>query len=138
MFLPATGLVLMLTFYGAWSPGHGATRREGRPTQETAQRALSLLTQAPALSEALTLSLRECIALALERNLDLLIEGFNPKIRTTDVLNEEAEFDPSVIGGFRYIGGREQLAGSPDRYPPDRGLRQDGFSPLAGSNSAWA
>ncbi len=132
MFLPATGLVLMLTFYGAWSPGHGATRREGRPTQETAQRALSLLTQAPALSEALTLSLRECIALALERNLDLLIEGFNPKIRTTDVLNEEAEFDPSVIGGFRYIGGREQLAGSPDRYPPDRGLRQDGFSPLAG------
>jgi outer membrane protein TolC len=70
--------------------------------------------------------------LALERNFELIVEGFNPQIRATDVLNEEAEFDPAIVGGFRYTGGKDQLAGSPERYPPDRGLRQDGYFPLAG------
>jgi outer membrane protein len=130
--LPAIGLILILTFSSGFSPLPGATRREGRQINEVTPGALSRLTRAPVLSETLALSLRECIALALDRNLDLIVEGFNPRIRTTEVLNEEAEFDPSVIGGFRYIGGREQLAGSPDRYPPNRGLRQEGVSPLAG------
>jgi outer membrane protein TolC len=96
------------------------------------RRAIALYAQAPASPERLAFSLRECIALALERNFELIIEGYNPKMRATDVLNEEAEFDPSIMGGVRYIGGSEQLAGSPDRYPPDRGLKQEGFSPLAG------
>jgi outer membrane protein TolC len=127
--LPAIGLMLVAILCSEFSSVNSATRREPRPATRPA---ISLSAQAPDRSESFALSLKECIALALERNFDLIIEGFNPKIRATDVLNEEAEFDPSVIGGFRYIGGREQLAGSPERFPPSRGLKQEAFSPLAG------
>lgn len=130
--LPAIGLMLVLMLYSGFSSVNGATRREPRLEKPDVRRVPTLYAQAPAPPEGLAVSLRDSIALALERNFELLIEGFNPKILATDVLNEEAVFDPSVIGGFRYTGGRDQLAGPPERYPPNRGLRQEGFAPLAG------
>jgi outer membrane protein TolC len=93
---------------------------------------MSFYAQAVAPAEALPLSLKECIVLALERNFDILIEGFNPKIRAADVLNEQAEFDPTVFAGFRYSGGKRHLDDAPSRWPPDRTEKLRVATPQAG------
>jgi outer membrane protein TolC len=43
------------------------------------------------------LSLRDSIALALKNNLDIAIEGFNPRLREQELTNEKAVFDPSAF-----------------------------------------
>jgi outer membrane protein TolC len=45
----------------------------------------------------LVLSLKESILLGLKNNLDIAIEGFNPKIRETDVTVAQAVFDPTAF-----------------------------------------
>jgi len=109
-----------------------AARKSEDTAKQTAQRVMSLYAQAVAPTDALPLSLQECIVLALERNFDILIEGFNPKIRAADVLNEQAEFDPTVFTGFRYSGGKRQLDDAPSRWPPDRTEKVRIATPHAG------
>ncbi len=46
------------------------------------------------------LTLRDSIVLALRNNLDIAIEGFNPKLREQDLTNEKAVFDPSAFLEF--------------------------------------
>jgi outer membrane protein TolC len=46
---------------------------------------------------AISLSLRDSIALALKNNLDITIEGFNPQIRDQDLTFEKSVFDPSAF-----------------------------------------
>jgi outer membrane protein TolC len=48
-------------------------------------------------SGAITLSLKESIALALKNNLDIAIEGFNPRLRDQDVISQKSVFDPSAF-----------------------------------------
>jgi len=46
---------------------------------------------------AMALSLKESIALALKNNLDITIEGFNPRLRDQDLTFEKSAFDPSAF-----------------------------------------
>ena len=118
--LPAIGLLVVLLIINGRSPVQAANRQQGGSAKQTAQRVMSLYKQAAKPSETLPLSLLDAIALALERNFDIIIEGFNPKIRVADVINERAEYDPTSFAGFRYSGGKEQLDDLPQRWPPGR------------------
>jgi outer membrane protein TolC len=114
------------------SPAAAAKGQDTNTAKRTAQRVILQSVLAPHAVEPLPLSLKECIALALERNFELIIEGFNPRIRAADVLNEQAEFDSAVFAGYRYIGGKEQLDDAPSRWPPDRTAKLRISTPLAG------
>jgi outer membrane protein TolC len=50
----------------------------------------------------LSLSLRDAILQALRQNLDLLIEGYNPKARTEEVTREDAAFDPTAFAKLNF------------------------------------
>jgi outer membrane protein TolC len=130
--LGAIGSIIMLIVFGSLSWAQAASRQRAGSAKQTAQRVLSLSVQTPRPSETLPLSLMESIALTLERNFDIIIEGFNPKIRATDVINERAEYDPTAIAGFSYSGGKEQLDDAPIRWPPDRTAKVRISTPLAG------
>jgi outer membrane protein len=130
--LPAISvMIVFIAFSGCW-PAQAASRSPVGSAKQTAQRVLSLSTQASRPSETLPLSLMESIALTLERNFDIIIEGFNPKIRASDVINEQAEYDPTAVAGFSYLGGKEQLDDAPSRWPPDRTAKVRVATPLAG------
>src|SRR3990172_9544204 len=48
-------------------------------------------------AQVMVLSLKESILLGLKNNLDIAIEGFNPKIRDADVTVAKAVFDPAAF-----------------------------------------
>ncbi|MEK7854353.1 MAG: TolC family protein, partial [candidate division NC10 bacterium] len=50
----------------------------------------------------LPLPLRDAILQALRQNLDLLIEGYNPRARTQEVTREDAAFDPAAFATLKY------------------------------------
>ena len=50
----------------------------------------------------LSLGLRDAILQALRQNLDLLIEGYNPKARTQEVTREDAAFDPAAFAELTF------------------------------------
>ncbi|MGH7407030.1 MAG: TolC family protein, partial [Candidatus Methylomirabilales bacterium] len=50
----------------------------------------------------LPLPLRDAILQALRQNLDVLIEGFNPKARTEEVTREDAAFDPAAFATLKF------------------------------------
>jgi outer membrane protein TolC len=130
--LPMMGLMIVLILGSGRPLVQGANRQQAGAAKQTAQRVLSLATSAVRPPDTLPLSLMESIALALERNFDIMVEGFNPKIRASDVINEQAEFDPTAVAGFSYIGGKEQVAGAPSRWPPDGTAKVQTSTPLAG------
>lgn len=110
----------------------GSSHKKATPAKPSADPVISRLAQATTPPETMPLSLHESIALALERNFDIIIEGFNPKIRAADVRNEQAEFDPSLVTGYRFSGGKVQSDDGPLRSPPDRDIRNYISTPLAG------
>src|SRR5262245_878771 len=130
--LPAIGLMVVLMVFSGRSLVQAASRQQAGSAKQTAQRVMSLSAQAPRPSGMLPLSLMESIALALEGNFDIIIEGFNPKIQATNVVNEQAEFDPETLTGFSYSGGKEQLDDAPFRWPPDRTAKVRISTPLVG------
>jgi outer membrane protein TolC len=78
------------------------------------------------------LTIRDSIALALKNNLDIAVEGFNPRLRDQDLVNEKAVFDPSAFleftrtdnrepAGLRFLTGQRLLV---DFYDFNVGLRQ--------------
>jgi outer membrane protein TolC len=80
---------------------------------------------------AAALSLKESIALALQNNLDIAVELFNPQVRRQDLIGEESAFDPSAFmearrtdnrlpGGFAFGSG----ASISDFWLFNTGLRQ--------------
>jgi outer membrane protein TolC len=62
----------------------------------------------PTPGQVLVLSLQESILLGLENNLDIAIEGFNPKIRETDVTAAKAVFDPTAFAEIFYSKSKLQ------------------------------
>jgi outer membrane protein TolC len=130
--LPVIGLMIAMIVFGGRSPVQAANRQQVGSAKQTAQRVLSLSAEAVSPSETLPLSLMDSIALALERNFDIMVEGFNPKIRAAEVINEQAEFDPTTFAGYHYTGGKEQLDDAPDRWPPDRTAKVRTSTPLVG------
>jgi outer membrane protein TolC len=84
--------------------------------------ALRLLAQvppaaAPPAPVEQPLALREGILLALQRNLDLVVERYNPRLRGADLTGEIAAFDPSLFF---------ELKGSQSRIPDASGTTQAG------------
>jgi outer membrane protein TolC len=130
--LPAIGLMIVLLVLSGRSLVQAANRQGAGSAKQTAQRLMSLTAQVTKPSDTLPLSLMESIALALERNFDIIIEGFNPKIRAADVINEQAEYDPTTVAGYRYTGGKEHLAAAPSRWPPDRTEKIRTSTPVLG------
>jgi outer membrane protein TolC len=67
--------------------------------------------QAPAVppTGVLPLSIRDSIALALQNNLDIAVEGFNPAQRGQALINEQAAFDPSAFLEVTRSDGRVPL-----------------------------
>ena len=130
--LPVIGLMIVLIVFSGRSLVQAANRQQAGAAKQTAQRVLSLAAQAVRPSEALPLSLMEGIALALERNFDIMIEGFNPKIRapTSSMSRPNSIQQPSQASD--YIGGKEQVAGAPSRWPPRRDGKVRTATPLAG------
>jgi outer membrane protein len=130
--LSVIGLMIVMLLFSGRSLVQAANRQQVGSAKQTAQRVMAFSAQAVRSSETLSLSLMESIVLALERNFDIMIEGFNPKIRAADVLNEQAEYDPTTLTGFSYSGGKEQLDDAPDRWPPDRTAKVRVSTPLVG------
>jgi outer membrane protein TolC len=130
--LPAIALLIAFIVPSACWPAQAARRLAASSAKHTAQRVLALSTQASRAADTLPLSLMESIALTLERNFDIIIEGYNPKIRATDVINEQAEYDPTAVAGFSYSGGKEQLDDAPSRWSPGRTAKVRVATPLAG------
>lgn len=52
---------------------------------------------APEPGQVIVLSLQESILLGLKNNLEIAIEGFNPKIRESDITTAKAVFDPTAF-----------------------------------------
>jgi len=80
---------------------------------------------------AAALSLKESIAIALQNNLDIAVELFNPQTRKQELVGEQAVFDPSafmevmrndnrVPGGFAFTSG----ASIADYWLFNTGVRQ--------------
>lgn len=87
----------------------------------------------PRPGQVIVLSLQESILLGLKNNLNIAIEGFNPKIRSADVTAAKAVFDPTAFAEVNYGDRKDQnrnvLAGTPvvenEDYNWSMGLRQD-------------
>ncbi|MGV7228353.1 MAG: TolC family protein, partial [Nitrospirales bacterium] len=87
---------LFLCFLGqSWSQ---SSLQESDPalTEDTALKKLI-----PADS-VITLTIRDAVMQALENNLDIQVSRFTRDVRLTDIVFQEAEFDPTVELGGRY------------------------------------
>ena len=72
------------------------------------------------------LSLKECVSIALENNLDIRVERYNPQIGEEAIIQEKAEFDPiasvrvsnqkSITSGTSFLSGAGD-SGFFDRFP---------------------
>jgi len=93
---------------------------------------LSFLLYASIADSEMNLSIKEAISLALENNLDIKIEGFNPKIRKADTEKERAVFDPVFITDLNNAVSKtpafSELQGAPEieqkAFNFDIGIRQ--------------
>ena len=120
---------IALVTAAALSCGVGAALGE----EKSAEITVSPEKATPKPGQVMVLSLQESILLGLKNNLDIAIEGFNPKIRATDVTAAKAVFDPDVFAevgfGSTQTPNRNTLAGviesKNDDYDWNFGLRQD-------------
>ncbi|MGH7430981.1 MAG: TolC family protein [Candidatus Methylomirabilales bacterium] len=83
--------------------GSALRQAQGGEERRTAELTVEAPVEPPAASPAgppaqvMVLSLKESILLGLRNNLDIAIEGFNPKIREADVTVAKAVFDPAAF-----------------------------------------
>ncbi|MEK6545921.1 MAG: TolC family protein [Nitrospinota bacterium] len=78
---------------------------------------------------ALFLSLKETVALALKNNLEISIERINPKITETEITRNEAEFDYS-LNASTSVGKNRTPSASAFASPPE--AENEAFSVSAG------
>lgn len=81
----------------------GQSRTAPETIEEGATRALAALegVTPPPAPESLTLTLAEVRAAALQNNLDLEVEIYNPQIAESRVSEEEAKFESTIFGSLR-------------------------------------
>jgi outer membrane protein len=87
---------LFLCFLG--QSGSQSTLQESDPAL-TEEAALKKLIPADSV---ITLTIRDAVMQALENNLDIQVSRFTRDVRLTDIVFQEAEFDPTVELGGRY------------------------------------
>ncbi len=88
---------------------------------------------APKPGQVIVLSLQESILLGLKNNLDIAIEGFNPKIREADITTAKAVFDPTAFAEVSFLSSRDKNRSALTAVPTSKnedldfnvGLRQD-------------
>src|SRR3989304_1699958 len=91
-----------------------ALGQEKPPVSPSASSGPSGTVEPPAASPAgppaqgMVLSLKESILLGLKNNLDIAIEGFNPKIREADVTVAKAVFDPAAFAEIFFSNSQPQ------------------------------
>ena len=125
----ATYRWIALVMAAALFAGVGSVQGE----EKSAEITVSPEKATPKPGQVMVLSLQESILLGLKNNLDIVIEGFNPKIRATDVTAAKAVFDPDVFAevgfGSTQTPNRNTLAGviesKIDDFDWSFGLRQD-------------
>ncbi|MFQ5883068.1 MAG: TolC family protein [Candidatus Methylomirabilales bacterium] len=61
---------------------------------------------APKPGQVMVLSLQESVLLGLKNNLDIAIEGFNPKVREADITAAKAVFDPAAFAEVSFANTR--------------------------------
>ncbi|HZX60810.1 MAG TPA: hypothetical protein VFF51_03610, partial [Candidatus Methylomirabilis sp.] len=85
------------------SSGQAPSTSSGQtPVEPPAQQTGAPEATVPTPGQVLVLSLQESILLGLKNNLDIAIEGFNPKIRDADVTAAKAVFDPTAFAEIFY------------------------------------
>ncbi len=94
----ATYRWIALVMAAALFAGVGSVQGE----EKSAEITVSPEKATPKPGQVIVLSLQESILLGLKNNLDIAIEGFNPKIRATDVTTAKAVFDPSTFAEIRF------------------------------------
>jgi len=72
---------------------------------------------------ARSLTMRQCIELALDANLDMQIERINPDIQRWRIAREQGAFDPALIGGVRYEENSSPLGYDEERLDANGGVR---------------
>lgn len=79
----------------------------------------------PEPGQVMVLSLQESILLGLKNNLEIAIEGFNPKIRESDITTAKAVFDPTAFAEVFFarteLQNRSGLATNPVTEDEDVG-----------------
>src|SRR3989304_4352826 len=91
-----------------------ALGQEKPPVSPSASSGPSGTVEPPAASPAgppaqvMVLSLKESILLGLKNNLDIAIEGFNPKIRAADAPVAKAVFDPAAFAEIFFSNSKHQ------------------------------
>ena len=90
VWLAALAAVLIL-------PRPGAAASLDEPLPPLRVRVAQALGQAPPGAGVMALSLREAIALSLQNNLDITVEGYNPRLRDQELINARAIFDPTAF-----------------------------------------
>ena len=94
----ATYRWIALVMAAALFAGVGSVQGE----EKSAEITVSPEKATPKPGQVIVLSLQESILVGLKNNLDIAIEGFNPKIRATDVTAAKAVFDPDVFAEFGF------------------------------------
>ncbi len=79
------------------APSTGLPREEPRGSGQAPVEPSAVSPVEPAPAQVIVLSLKESILLGIKNNLDIAIEGFNPKIRDADVTVAKAVFDPTAF-----------------------------------------
>ena len=82
---------------GAQRATAAAAGAASEDAMDVATRLVKSITETKAVK--LRLSLKECIAIGLENNFDLLIGRLSPLSATEDIVTARSEYDPSIVGG---------------------------------------
>jgi outer membrane protein TolC len=103
---------LFVASAGAAAGAEGQAGDAGKAAETPPGLHFSLAAQAPAgaggAETTFSLTIKESILLALKNNLDITIEGFNPRIREGDIATAKAAFDPVFTGSVTAARSRTQ------------------------------
>ncbi len=115
------------TWLVIWALVFGGAAGGGAAAEETPLQFSLAAPAAPAepgaAGAAFTLSIKETILLALKHNLDITIEGFNPRIREGDIATAKSAFDPVFSGDIS--GSRSRVRNNTAAFIPGALLSSD-------------
>ena len=106
----ALGLLLriwLIALLGITHPAPAALAKTGAVSQSRSAKAKPRSVAGAPSAPTLRLTLPRAIQLAIEKNLAIKVESFNPQIADTRVLTEKGTFDPELRAGFEHDTTRD-------------------------------